>query len=104
MANTMMMVPREKIMAKPNFCCGETCSLRRRSKGRITMKMSATTSALAANLIETSALHESSGSLHPALQISMSRLGNVEPYVYLLELQYLDSGRQVKKLEAIEAR
>jgi hypothetical protein len=86
MANTMMMVPREKIMARPNFCYSENCSLRRRLRGRIIRKMSATTSALVANLIETSALRKSSGSLHPALQISMSRLGNVEPYMYLLEL------------------
>jgi hypothetical protein len=81
MANAMIMVPREKIKARPNFCRAETWSLRRRLRGRIIMKMSAITSALVANLIEMSALRRSSGSLQPALHVSMGRWVDFESCV-----------------------
>jgi hypothetical protein len=80
-ANAMIIVPREKIMARPHFCRAETWSLRRRLRGRIMMKMSAITSALVANLIEMSALRRSSGSLQPALRVSMGRSGKSKSYV-----------------------
>jgi hypothetical protein len=65
-AKAMMIVPSEKMTARPNFCCGETCSFRRRLRGRSMMRASATTSALVASLMERSARTRSSGSLHPA--------------------------------------
>jgi hypothetical protein len=51
-AKAMMIVPSEKMTARPNLCCGETCSFRRRLRLRSMMRASATTSALVANLMD----------------------------------------------------
>jgi len=74
-AKAIMMVPRENITASPNFCWGETCSLRKRFRGRSMMRASAITSALVANLMDASARMRSSGSLHPAVRVRWEMKG-----------------------------
>jgi hypothetical protein len=69
-AKATMIVPREKITARPNFCWGETWSFQRSLRGRTMMIASAITSALVANFMDASARTMSSGALHPAGDVS----------------------------------